>query len=762
MEEERELTVTERIMLETDDIYTGSPSAEQEISDAQLHVEPWNRTTIADGLWLQENAIAPFSARDIMLANEIDKTNERVSELEENTTDGREVRSFSPRVWSGDDTSWHNIHNTRVIPDDEMIPKNSVMYMPMVYSSPTVGETSEGGVLSMNSKSKSFQLGIGETGLWWDFGDPNNTTTNVNGDYGSFKVDTKSGKMPMKIYSDYDKPKDDTVKVLTSAGLSTLSGDGRSIEIIDVGNTRVISGVNFPPDWVKTTNHKMENTTLGDSESYINGGGNTVASAEYSVLTMGGETYNPYTYFSHVIAHGAYDTETSSYISDSFAVLSGPQFKSRSMGGSFMSTGGGTFYPESYFTNSVYVGNGGSVYSGIDRSIVANQGGSLNQVYATVGIFESGSAKNIRYSFIHNGGGTVIDSDNVFGSLQGDHVERVDKVFWMGGGNTASGAGISYGLSLGSNNVFSGANTDYFINIGKYNTWHAAGSKYTTIAGESNRIAANHTLGIGNYMEIKGSQHMILGESTSSWPTNAMDIIAGYRNRNGNSYKVGIIGDDNDVWDANYVTIVGNENEICDKSYIGIWGNANSGHGGNSLIVGGHNKNTGYENILIGDGNDTDSYSHNDLVAGDANILWSTYNTVVAGDSNALKNGTDSMGVFGDSNSASKAQYGIIAGITNNVYKKYNMAIGVDNDIGEDYAIGIGRGHKPGREYQVCLGEYTVGLSDSLLEVGVGTSDGNRITVFRIDAAGNVYCTGKIYADSLESNSSWTDKMVHP
>lgn len=118
-------------------------------------------------LWLQENAIAPFSARDILLANEIDKTNERVSDLEEAATDGREVRSFAPRAWSADQYGngpyWRVSNNTRILPDGNLIPQYSLVYMPL-------NETaSAGAALSLNNETKSYQLIMRDSGIYWDY-----------------------------------------------------------------------------------------------------------------------------------------------------------------------------------------------------------------------------------------------------------------------------------------------------------------------------------------------------------------------------------------------------------------------------------------------------------------------------------------------------------------------------------------------------------------------------------------------------------------
>lgn len=70
---------------------------------ADLTVRPWNRTTVADGQWLQDHAIGPLSARDLYLADCIQSANNNISNITQVLTDAGFV------VKTGDDdTSTEN------------------------------------------------------------------------------------------------------------------------------------------------------------------------------------------------------------------------------------------------------------------------------------------------------------------------------------------------------------------------------------------------------------------------------------------------------------------------------------------------------------------------------------------------------------------------------------------------------------------------------------------------------------------------------
>lgn len=51
------------------------------VEETDLTIIPWNRTTVADGQWLQDHAIGPLSARDVYLADEIQKNVDAIDSI---------------------------------------------------------------------------------------------------------------------------------------------------------------------------------------------------------------------------------------------------------------------------------------------------------------------------------------------------------------------------------------------------------------------------------------------------------------------------------------------------------------------------------------------------------------------------------------------------------------------------------------------------------------------------------------------------------
>ncbi len=54
------------------------------IDEVDLTVQPWNRTTVADGQWLNDHAIKPLSSRDLFLADCIDAANLQIKTISAN------------------------------------------------------------------------------------------------------------------------------------------------------------------------------------------------------------------------------------------------------------------------------------------------------------------------------------------------------------------------------------------------------------------------------------------------------------------------------------------------------------------------------------------------------------------------------------------------------------------------------------------------------------------------------------------------------
>lgn len=57
------------------------------VEETDLTIIPWNRTTVADGQWLQDHAIGPLSARDVYLADEIQKNVDAIDSIKTTLVD---------------------------------------------------------------------------------------------------------------------------------------------------------------------------------------------------------------------------------------------------------------------------------------------------------------------------------------------------------------------------------------------------------------------------------------------------------------------------------------------------------------------------------------------------------------------------------------------------------------------------------------------------------------------------------------------------
>lgn len=765
-ETENKVTVTQRIMEPIASIYTDFSGRENALmghEDTKIEVEPWNRTTIADGLWLQENAIAPFSARDIMLANEIDSTNERVSALEEAATDGREVRSFSPRVWSGDDTSWHNIHNTRVIPDDELIPKNSVMYMPMVYSSPTHGETSEGGVLSMNSKNKSFQLEINETGVYWDFGDPNNPTSNVNGDYGSFKVDTQTGKHGMKILTEADK-KDlgDKFWLLTSAGYQKFGLDENELKW---DADRNLTLKHYPSEWLVTDEHEVKSNP-GTTESVMHGSSFDILSASNSLLVANRVTASAEGSFIRNSYICGSTVDTSGGIANSIILGAGTQIQNDPIYIYDVPGGNPTVdyclimnncYDIRKLSNTILGGQGSNIAQSAD-SCIAWGNGSLRNATSVLQMGNSNShSSGCSHSIHMNNGGYEYDSRAIIAFLEGSSAFSANRSLMMIGGGTVTDANRS---------IIMNGNGRQFKDI--QNAFIAA--EINGMDGKTSVEPVKDSLLLGNDMEIAYGTTSVLaavdgmffnhGVVYSNQPLSASVYVGNNIHYNGGTANVMTVGSNIAVKGSNSLNVGADLVSFGDKIFqYGIGNTVNTftsggasacsvnigrgnaqGYGG-SMLIGYNNGSSAAWNIAIGEKNNM--AGQNGRSFGDANKTWN--GGVVVGKRNELCK--DENYVFGADNTA---------------WADNNFIFGRHNKAGYENSYMFGEGLADGNSYTFMIGRYNVSLTDSVLEIGWGTSNTDRNTIFRIDREGNVYCSGKVYADSLESNSTWPNKMKKP
>jgi len=109
-----------------------------ETLNANLVANSWNRTTVADGYWLQTKTVHPFSARDIYLANCIDDVSAKVADIEQQLSTGTigSLVSMNNVIYN-DDNYWED-KPTTIAPSttSKAAPINTLTYM-------TLGETSD-------------------------------------------------------------------------------------------------------------------------------------------------------------------------------------------------------------------------------------------------------------------------------------------------------------------------------------------------------------------------------------------------------------------------------------------------------------------------------------------------------------------------------------------------------------------------------------------------------------------------------------------
>lgn len=738
MAEETEKTVTQRIMEDIDsDIYIGAPSAEQGLGETQIHVEPWNRTTIADGLWLQENAIAPFSARDILLANEIDKTNERVSSIENSGLDGRELDPITRRVYSADQYGngpyWPN-NNYRLLPDGDKVPAYSLIYMP---NNPAIGE---GGVLSMNSKTKSYQIIMNDNGMYIDYATPDHTTT-IEGDLANVTADDSSHNM-QKVYTEKDKPTDSSVRVLTSAGFEELKGDGLTVDIFKNGNQHVVSARNYP-GWYKTVNHAIETETPLDDESYLAGGGCTVASATHSLLLGAGSDFNGLVEYSDVHAasgalpktsqirysylnHGGFNIGENVKIENAIVNADKKIHDGTHLDSSFVIIDGADF--SGNFQDSVAVKQGG-VVSGAQYSLVLGNGGDQKDIYGSLVAEQGGNLENIDNS-ISVGNVFAKNHNYLIAAGGGLRLENAS-----GYGNVVVGGGFTQNYSM-----------DYNVFVGGNNCVVNRACKSSIGVGEKLYLGGYGLLAVGSAIYVKGRAQIVAGSANNVWDSNfgnGGNLLLGYNN-NSDAEGTLVAGSDNSVYGRQSI-ILGDNNFL---SQYGRW----------SITMGEHNVQGNLAEYGIIAGNNNTAYSERAYIFGDSNKAGGSQSFIL-GDHNDVGS---TYGLFvGSGNHGSKNSQ-LTIGWDNNNYGDYAVAIGMNNTVSHPRAFVQGIGNTTTKDGQILFGDFTLSLSDSMLEIGCGLNAQAKQTLFRIDTAGNIYCAGKVYANALESNTSWTNKMIHP
>lgn len=162
-----------------------------------LSAAPWNRTTIADGWWLQNRTNSAFSARDIYLANRIDEINDDIADIRGGYINS--LMSMNNVIYSANDY-WDSLPPT-IAPSNtsKPAPSNTLTYM-------TVGEDTDLGtedISLINDRTCIIQGNLTENSF-------NQILMNTNGlFYRSVSGDTVNSITGEKI-DNYDLLETDT------------------------------------------------------------------------------------------------------------------------------------------------------------------------------------------------------------------------------------------------------------------------------------------------------------------------------------------------------------------------------------------------------------------------------------------------------------------------------------------------------------------------------------------------------------------------
>lgn len=699
------------------------PEDDPQVTNAQLAVEEWNRTTVADGAWLQQNAIGPLSARDIVLANAIDDTNDALAELSGKMADvdGRSLKSINGRFFSGGSEIWQG-SDPAIVPDGTGVKNDEVIYVPQ----------NDGVILSMNDDGgHAHQLKIKENEIGYRYLAGTSTAEGQGNIPGAkYKYDTQAGNF-IPLIKKSDLPQEDVwfgIKNGDFAPLDYPSADNVSIGVNENNQLYVKHLSN--PMWVKTSDGAIDGSAMDeDNETYLHGSDITTVSAIRSTI-IGSQTKLHNVAYSNLIVGGTNAGEDSS-INGTFGYLGGCKLGPSAKIDSSVTLGGGVcisagnkvayslilenatfessetapwkthegiinldgsnrFVNTDKHNDDVIVAGGGNQISAcrqlgifgnnnkmddLENTVFAGGGADVSGTHYTFLLGNGGVyQKNLDNSFIACGGAPGNYLSNISTSVVNLSIPYVDKV--------------EHSLLLGTQPTFSGYSDEsplnYCIIDGLYTSACYGAPIYTVALGNGNEISrANRSLILGEYTQTKGRNCINNGYANSAYGNYA--ILQGRENTMGNFDYGMAIGEENKLWNS-YQVAVGSGNMLVNSNYQVAIGVGNVGEKPNTLTIGNYNINGSYDSLLVGD-----------------NIsAWGAGHAFVLGNDNKV---TDQ-----------------------------NVAL-------------IGNGLHTSRGNQVQIGKYNVGYGDSILEISWGDSDANRKTLFRVTTAGDVYVAGTLHTE---------------
>lgn len=716
------------------------PEDDPQVTNAQLAVEEWNRTTVADGAWLQQNAIGPLSARDIVLANAIDDTNDALAELSGKMADvdGRSLKSINGRFFSGGSEIWQG-SDPAIIPDGTGVKNDEVIYVPQ----------NDGVILSMNDDGgHAHQLKIKENEIGYRYLAGASTAEgqgNIPGQ--KYKYDSQAGSFRSLVMNATESGN----FVVTSAGLQKLECDDVTLEFNEDGQLALKDG---PGVWF-TSDDIIDKTGATQEDGFYHG-------SDYKLKSI----------YSNTIASGC-----SGYTND------------------------GVMYAYSYTDaiayNSVFGGlsheilnaQHSSAYNSslslliLDDSILRNA--SENIVNATKSVVESCNYNilNVKDTEFRNAQSVLALTDTTTTAEQNTTIQSVNHMLlavqdanigstyyalMIGENLTAIAGGASYSVLMGKEHTVSGDTKYNYIN-GVNNTL-MDGAQYGMFVGSGNLASGgvpnNIVNGDENKLERSVLKNFVLGNKNLLYDTAKYDIVLGDENElHDSSNNVIIAGDKNSSHNTVLNTLIfGNENELqYGISAVGVFGNGNllENGVGYSLALGNniemsHRAAETYQKYAVGMGENIKVKGNYKHVAGDNAQAWHHYQLVLGKD---VEDTASASVLIGEHSKIAAGTSDVSVGNRNFVSTSNSMTVGNHNLIMGPASFAVGEGLWTRNAGQVMFGKYAVSYVDSMLEIGMGDEDQTR-TVFRIDKNGNVWITGELHCGNISAGSVTTGQSA--
>lgn len=713
------------------------PEDDPQVTNAQLAVEEWNRTTVADGAWLQQNAIGPLSARDIVLANAIDDTNDALAELSGKMADvdGRSLKSINGRFFSGGSEIWQG-SDPAIVPDGTSVKNDEVIYVPQ----------NDGVILSMNDDAgHAHQLKIKENEIGYRYLAGTSTAEGQGNIPGAkYKYDTQAGNFRNLVMNATASGN----FVVTSAGLQKLECDDTSIGFNDDNQLYV---KNYPSVWLVTENHAI-NAQPSNNETFLHGGDLHVASAARCTIGIGQIIADEGTYLNESIIQGS-----SIRVRNDAAIAA-----------SLIMAQGGTVSGDvshSLLMNNNYVNNLQNVLlGGAGGNIVTNVNTSLIWGYGY---------HNDDTQMIHVGGWCNTSGNAglaVFG-VGGAHAYDNGTTLFMANGSSACSA--HHSLIVKSGGSVSDVERSVLIDdtgksITDVHSSVVAGSFKSVYDSTVNDITNSVVVGTTNQLQFGADTSIIAADnlafdyydSTPSIirePISASILVGnGICYRSGTTNSLGI-GTNLGVKGSNILCVGQDNKSYGDKIFqYGLDNIVNTMAGVSSCAVnlGRNNKQGIGGSIQIGYGNE--SYCPMNFVIGSDN-LSEDKNAKVIGDRNDTMCGGGNAGVYivGNDNKTYKQNTFILGHDNTNLYKENTYSIGYYNESqGENSFMMGSRLRSSSGGDCVILGRYNFSIQDSILEVGYGDPGTNtRKTMFRIDRNGDVWIAGNIHCNDISAHT---------